>query len=91
MTATAHSRPIFEGYRDSGCLEISAPARSYAFDFFAHASKYGASAPAGQTALLGSRLTKSEEEETIIINRPDRSTYLQEKSVLTSGATPSVT
>src|SRR6266404_2405251 len=33
-------------------------------------------------------LTKSEEEETIIINRLDRSTDPDEKSVLTSGATP---
>jgi hypothetical protein len=34
-------------------------------------------------------LTKSEDEETIIIiNRPGRSTYLEEKSVSTSGATP---
>ena len=33
-------------------------------------------------------LTKSEEDETIIINRPGRSTYPGEKSVLTSGATP---
>ena len=33
-------------------------------------------------------LTKTEEEETIIINRPDRSTYAEEKSVLRSGATP---
>lgn len=35
-------------------------------------------------------LTKSEEEETIIINRPGRSTYPDEKSVLTSGATPAL-
>jgi hypothetical protein len=33
-------------------------------------------------------LTKSKEEETIIINRPGRSTYPDEKSVLRSGATP---
>jgi hypothetical protein len=33
-------------------------------------------------------LTKTEDEETIIINRPDGSTYPQEISVLTSGATP---
>jgi len=33
-------------------------------------------------------LTKTEEEGTIIINRPDRSTYPEEKSVLRSGATP---
>jgi len=32
-------------------------------------------------------LTKTQEEETIIINRPDRSTYPEEKSVLRSGAT----
>jgi hypothetical protein len=33
-------------------------------------------------------LTKSEEEETIIINRPDRSTYPEQKSVSRSGANP---
>ena len=33
-------------------------------------------------------LTKTQEEETIIINRPDRSTYPEEKSVLRSGVTP---
>jgi len=33
-------------------------------------------------------LTKIEEQETIIINRPGRSTYPEQKSVLTSGATP---
>jgi hypothetical protein len=33
-------------------------------------------------------LTKTEEEESIIINRPDRSTYPEEESVLRSGATP---
>jgi len=40
------------------------------------------------TALRRRRLTKTEEEETIIINRPGRSTYPEQKSVLTSGATP---
>jgi hypothetical protein len=33
-------------------------------------------------------LTKNEDEETITINHPGRSTYPEEKSVLTSGATP---
>src|ERR1039457_2806809 len=33
-------------------------------------------------------LTKIQDEETIIIHRPGRSTYPEEKSVLTSGATP---
>jgi len=34
------------------------------------------------------RLTKTKEEETIIINRSGRSTYPEEKSVSRSGATP---
>jgi hypothetical protein len=34
------------------------------------------------------RLTRTEEQDTIIINRSGRSTYLGKKSVLTSGATP---
>jgi hypothetical protein len=33
-------------------------------------------------------LTKNEDEETMTINLPGRSTYPEEKSVLTSGATP---
>ena len=44
--------------------------------------------PAAGDCTAGRRLTKSEEEETIIINRPGESTYPEEKSVLTSGATP---
>jgi hypothetical protein len=41
-----------------------------------------------ETALRVGVLTKTDEEETIIINRPGRSTYPDEKSVLRSGATP---
>jgi hypothetical protein len=33
-------------------------------------------------------LTKDEEKERIIINRSGRATYPEQKSVLTSGATP---
>src|SRR5262249_32028749 len=36
------------------------------------------------------RLTKTKEEETIIINRSGRSTYPEEKSVSRSGATPAL-
>jgi hypothetical protein len=43
--------------------------------------------PAGDSPAWG-RLTKSQEQEKIIINRPDRSTYPPDKSVLTSAATP---
>jgi hypothetical protein len=41
-----------------------------------------------ETALRGRRLTKGEENERIIINRSGRPTYPEQKSVLTSGATP---
>lgn len=42
-----------------------------------------------ETALLGRvGLTKTEEEETITINRSDKSTYADQNSVLRSGATP---
>ena len=34
------------------------------------------------------RLTKTEESERIVINRSGRSTYLDQKSVLRTGATP---
>ena len=45
-------------------------------------------APSGrETARRGRPLTKTEEEESIIFNRPDRSTYPEQKSVSRSGAT----
>ncbi len=43
-----------------------------------------------ETALWGRPLTMTEENETIIINRSDRSTYPDGKSVLRSGATPQI-
>jgi hypothetical protein len=43
--------------------------------------------PAAGDCAAGRGLTKSEEEETIIINRSGRSTHPEEKSVQTSGAT----
>ena len=44
----------------------------------------------GSDCATGRRLTKSEEEDTTIINRSGRSTYPKGKSVQTSGATPKV-
>ena len=43
--------------------------------------------PAGADCPAPRRLTKTKEEETIIINRSARSTYPEEKSVSRSGAT----
>src|SRR5476651_1273046 len=44
--------------------------------------------PSASDCAARRRLTKSEDKETIIINRSGRSTYPEEKSVQTSGATP---
>src|SRR6516165_4020617 len=46
--------------------------------------------PAGADCPARRRLTKTKEEETIIINRSGRSTYPEEKSVSRSGATPNL-
>jgi hypothetical protein len=46
--------------------------------------------PSASDCTARRRLTKSKEKETIIINRSGRSTYPEEKSVQTSGATPVV-
>ncbi len=73
---------------------IAAPGALYAVDFSSPKPKRrirSFSRPSGvRPPCGGRRLTKTEEEETIIINRPNRSTYPEQKSVLTSGATPLV-
>jgi hypothetical protein len=53
-----------------------------------HPQTQGLLPPAAADWAAVSPLTKSEENERIIINRSDRSTYPGKKSVLTSGATP---
>jgi hypothetical protein len=76
----------------AGTPSIAAPEDLYAVDFSTPKAKKPEPElllPFGhETALRQRRLTKTEEEETIIINRPDRSTYPEEKSVSRSGATP---
>ena len=47
---------------------------------------HGATAPANRATRRP--LTKDTKQETIILNRSGRSTYPEEKSVQTSGATP---
>ena len=74
----------------AGTLSIVAPRGLYAVPFESKAKKNPdellPAAPADRGS--GIRLTKRENgKEDDIINRPGRSTYLEEKSVLTSGAT----
>ena len=87
------SRSILGDTEVAGTPSIAAPGALYAVGFFTPKPKIPE--PELLPPLRGVRLrcggrqlTKTEEQETIIINRPGRSTYPEQKSVLTSGATP---
>ena len=91
MTTHAFIRCISGDRQIAGTLAIAAPGALYAVDFSTPEPKTRNRSffrLRRETALRVRRLTKSEDEETIIINRSGRSTYPEEKSVLTSGATP---
>ena len=91
MTANGFSTAITGRTGVAGTLSIAAPRGLYGVTFEPKPKKNPEellpAAPADRGS--GIRLTKSEDgKEDDIINRPGRSTYLDEKSVLTSGATP---
>jgi hypothetical protein len=93
MTAHRFIKGISGDTDVAGTLSIGAPRGSYAVVFGPKLKKNPKellpAMPAG--CGWGIRLTKSEDRQTNdIINRPVRSTYLEEKSVLTSGATPRI-
>ncbi|MHB8416022.1 MAG: hypothetical protein ACYDB1_11705 [Acidiferrobacteraceae bacterium] len=91
MNTKAFSTTIRGDTEGAGTPAIGAPGAFYAVDFPALKPKDlkpGPLPPATADRSVGRGLTKSEEEETISINRSGRSTYLEEKSVQTSGATP---
>ena len=86
MTDTGFITAISGGTGIAGTPSIGAPRALYAVVFELKPKKNPEAPlpPAAPDRVSGIRLTKSED----IINRPDGSTYLEEKSVLTSGATP---
>ena len=89
MTVKALIKPISGGAEVAPPFQMTAPGALYAVDFLRPRQRSASPAPSGrETALRGRPLTKAEEEESIIINRPGRSTYPEEKSVSRSGATP---
>jgi hypothetical protein len=95
MTAPASSTSISGHTKVAGTPRIAAPGALYAVGFLRRASEKlhsGLLPPLWGVRLHcgGRRLTRNEEEERIIINRPDESTYPEEKSVSTSGATPAI-
>jgi hypothetical protein len=93
MIAQARTRSISGHSKVAGTRSIAAPGALYAVDFSTPKPKSRTrsfSRPSGVRLRCGGRrlLTKTEEAETIIINRPDRSTYPEQKFVSRSGATP---
>jgi hypothetical protein len=79
------------GTEVAGTSPIAAPEALYAVDFPKPKQKNSTLEllpPAAADRATRRRLTKSKEQETIIINRSGRSTHPEEKSVQTSGATP---
>jgi hypothetical protein len=91
MSAKGFSTAITGDTEVAGTPSIAAPGALYAVDFGPKTKKHPAELlpPAAADCLSGIRLTQSKDgQDDDIINRPGRSTYLEEKSVLTSGATP---
>ena len=91
MTGQSLKSSISGDTEVAGTVAIAAPGALYAVDFPTPKPKTARTAllpPAAADRGTRRRLTQSEDEETIIINRPGRSTYPNQKSVLTSGATP---
>ncbi len=76
------------GTRGSGSLQIAAPGAFTAIGFSGLWKKPGASAAERGRLSLFKRIDEDRREEHDHINRSGRSTYLEEKSVQTSGATP---
>jgi hypothetical protein len=90
MTAKGFSAAITAGYRSCGYPPIAAPRALYAVGFRPKRKKNPAELLPPAVADRGSRirLEQSDARKTDdSINRPDRSTYLEEKFVLASGAT----
>src|SRR5437870_5540286 len=92
MTTNTLSAPLYGDTEVATPLEIVAPRALYEAGFSTRPPKtrnQSFSRPSGwRLPCGGRRLTKTEEEESIIINRFARSTYPKRKSVRRSGATP---
>jgi hypothetical protein len=91
---TKSSVMIFSGDAQvAGTPAIAAPRALYAVAFGSKPKKNPPELlpPSAADRACGIRLKKIEDGQTGIINRSDGSTYLDEKSVLTSGATPFIT
>jgi hypothetical protein len=87
MIAKSDASSIFWDTRGSGSMEISVPGAFTAVGFFRPKKKAGASAAERGRPSLFKTIDEDRRARHDHINRSGRSTYLEEKSVLTSGAT----
>jgi hypothetical protein len=93
MTAKRFMTKISGDTAVAGTPSIAAPGALYAVAFsrrLENSSPEELLPPAAADRLSARRLTRTKDDETIIINRSGRSTYPDEKSVQTSGATPPI-
>jgi hypothetical protein len=87
MIAKSDAASIFRGTRDSRSIEISAPGAFTALGYSGQQKNPGASAAKRGRPSLFKTIDEDRRERHDHINRSGRSTYLEEKSVQTSGAT----
>jgi hypothetical protein len=91
MTSKRFITRFSGGPEVAGTLAIAAPRALYAAAFGSKPKKNPPELlpPSAEDCVCGIRLKKTEDGKTDnIINRSHGSTYLEKKSVLTSGATP---
>jgi hypothetical protein len=88
MIEKSDAASIFRDTRGSGSIEISVPGAFTAVGFFRPKKKTGASAAERGRPSLIKTIDEDRRERHDHINRSGRSTYPEEKSVQTSGATP---
>jgi len=88
MIEKSEPASIIQGTRRSGSIEISVPGAFTTDGFSGQQKNPGASAAERGRPSLLKTIDEDQRERHDHINRSGRSTYLEEKSVQTSGATP---
>ena len=88
MTEKYDAASTFGDTRRSGSIEISVPGGFTAVGFSGQQKNPGASAAERGRPSLFKTIDEDQRQRHDHINRSGRSTYLEEKSVQTSGATP---
>jgi hypothetical protein len=88
MIAKSNAASIFRDIRGSGSIEISVPGAFTAVGFSSRKKNSGVSAAERGRPALFKTIDEDRRQRDDHINRSGRSTYPEEISVQTSGATP---